>query len=73
MITNFKTICMKHSVIIQDAQKITKLTNNLEILKLVENILDEAKQAKNDGIRMEKGLHKYRNTIEKLGFKRIHT
>jgi hypothetical protein len=42
-----------------------------EIRHIIKVILDRVKQAKYQGIKMEKRLMKYRKTIEKLGFLRV--
>lgn len=78
-VNNF--ICENHDDIYLLCKDILKLFDTVDIQKtpflsteiseLVNIILDRTKQAKSQGIKMEKRLLKYRKAIQKLGFARV--
>lgn len=66
-------ICTYHKIIQENAKKIIKILNseNKEINNdLIEEILLSVKYATNAGKRMEQRLNEYKDSIERLGFKR---
>lgn len=64
-------ICQNHDDIKFLCLDILKLDCGHEIRNLVNIILDRSKQAKYQGVKMEKRLSKYRKSIEKLGYIRV--
>lgn len=75
------SLCNSHNTIQYWARDIKKkikktvkdndLSNLSEVLNLVEKIIEESRDAKKKGQRMENRLRKYRNSIESLGFSRV--
>jgi hypothetical protein len=65
-----ETICSNHNDILFYADQIKKENLTPTQLKLINSLIKVTKCAKKQGVRMEKRLSKYRNSIEKLGFSR---
>ena len=69
------TICTNHNQALKLLNKLSsKLSNvneNEKLLDIVNEIIDNIIEAKRSGKRMESRLYDYKDSIEKLGFKRV--
>ena len=63
----YKTICNNHNEIIH---LLKQMKHTKDIRPLINEALDFVRYAKKQGQRMENRLTLYKETIEKLGFKR---
>lgn len=72
----YDTLCNNHNQIIFNLKQVKNALKESNIdentLKLLENSIKTCKYCKKQGQNMENRLRKYRNSIEKLGFKRLN-